>query len=200
MRWSGGRYGLSCEQLASNAAETRFIEPRAGWQVINLQKSVSSPSDEVRFTANIAVALDRLRGGIHDWAEAKRPSEARCHLRARIGLLLGSDDTWWSVTPSTNGAALGDAVCTALDTSALPWLDGHADDERLLELMRDPVALAQEPYDALHWLAALATQEHEHEVAAEICALQDRKLSRARAERQQPAGSGLPVWLTDGDR
>jgi hypothetical protein len=155
------------------------------WQVINFQKSVGSSGEEVRFTANIAVALDRLRGGLHDWAEGKRPSESRCHLRERIGLLLGSSDTWWSVTPDTNVPALGDAVCTALETYALPWLDGHADDERLLELMRDPVALAQERYDMLHWLAELATREHEDEVAAEIRALQDRKFSRARSERQR---------------
>jgi Domain of unknown function (DUF4304) len=155
---------------------TTFHRPdRANWQVISLQKSVYSSADEIRFTVNIAVALDRLREGVHDWPEGKRPRESRCHLRVRIGGLLGTGDTWWRLAPDTNIVTLADTVDTAIDTYALPWLDAHSDEDRLLALMRDPEELERQRHDFLHWAAKLAKQVDDDELYAKIEATRSRQ-------------------------
>jgi hypothetical protein len=147
----------------------------ANWQVINLQKIVSSSADEIRFTINVAVAFDRLREGVHDWPQGKRPRESRCHLRERMGGLLGSADTWWRLTPDSNIVALADTVSTALETYALPWLDAHSDEERLVDLMRDPAQLKRQRHDVLHWSAKLAHQLGDDQLHAKIEAARARQ-------------------------
>ncbi|MDX6564906.1 MAG: hypothetical protein QOE10_568, partial [Gaiellales bacterium] len=85
------------------------------WQVINLQKRGSSDATRVTFTANLGVALDRLRSGSYDWAPGRRPAEYRCHLRERVGYLLREDDTWWEVTADANVVALAETITLVLE-------------------------------------------------------------------------------------
>lgn len=131
----------------------------ANWQVINLQKSSYSSAQSVRFTANLGVALDRLRSGSYDWPPGRRPAELRCHFRVRIGRLLTDRDTWWDVSADTNVTALAETICLVLTLYALPWLDAHSTDERLLSIARDAGALRElQGSDSLRWLSRLMGQ------------------------------------------
>jgi hypothetical protein len=136
----------------------------ANWQVINLQKGSWSNSSSVHFTANLGVGLDRLRSGAFDWAPGRRPAEYRCHLRVRIGQLLGDRDTWWEVSADSNVVALGESLTLALELYALPWLDARSTDEGLLALARDPEALREERGgENLRWLARMMDLLGEHD-------------------------------------
>jgi hypothetical protein len=104
------------------------------WEVVNLQRSYYSDRDEVRFTVNVAVGIERLREGALTWADDKRPPEYKCHFRERLGILLSGRDTWWSVTPDTNTAELAGSVLLAVERYGLPWLEARSTHERLRSL------------------------------------------------------------------
>lgn len=158
-------------------SKTTFHRPEAkNWQVINVQKSTYSDAGEVSFTINLAVALDLLRDQIHNWPEGKRPPESRCHLRQRIGILLRGQDTWWSLTPDSNIAALSDTINTAIAHVGLPWLEARSDEERLLAVARDPAQLSAQRRDHLHWLAQLARTLNKPEL---VTAIQAEQVLRA---------------------
>jgi hypothetical protein len=136
----------------------------ANWQVVNLQKATSSDADRVIFTANLGVALDRLRTGTFDWRPGRRPAEYRCHLRERIGYLLRDEDTWWEVSADSNIVALAETITLVLELYGLPWLDARSSDAALVALVRDPVALrAEAGPDRLRWLARLMDLLGEHD-------------------------------------
>ena len=150
------------------------------WQVINLQKRSSSDATRVTFTANLAVALDRLRSGSYDWAPGRRPAEYRCHLRERIGYLLRDEDTWWEVSADSNVVALADTITLVLELYALPWLDARSSDEALLALVCDPEALrAEHGPERLRWLARLMDLLGEHDARRAV----ERESARRHLER-----------------
>jgi Domain of unknown function (DUF4304) len=131
----------------------------ANWQVVNLQKSTRSSASLVRFTANVGVALDRLRTGGYDWAPGRRPAEFRCHLRVRVGQLLSERDSWWELSADSNVDALAETVCLVLQLYAFPWLDARSTDGGLVAIAHDPEALREMPgRDGLRWLSKLMGQ------------------------------------------
>jgi hypothetical protein len=171
-----------------------FLEPRGfmrskftfhrkvgpNWQVINLQKRASSDASRVTFTANLGVALDRLRSGTYDWRAGRRPAEYRCHLRERIGYLLRDEDTWWEVSADSNVVALGETITLVLELYAIPWLDARSSDAALLALVRDPAALQVEDGPArLRWLARLMDLLGEHDARRAV----ESESARRHAQR-----------------
>ena len=152
------------------------------WQVINLQKRRSSDATRVTFTANLGVALDRLRSGTYDWPPGRRPAEYRCHLRERVGYLLREDDTWWEVTADTNVVALAETITLVLELYAIPWLDARSSDAALVALVRDPTALrAEGGPERLRWLARLMDLLGQHDARRAV----EVESARRHAERLQ---------------
>lgn len=152
------------------------------WQVINLQKRGSSDATRVTFTANLGVALDRLRSGSYDWAPGRRPAEYRCHLRERVGYLLREDDTWWEVTADANVVALAETITLVLELYAIPWLDARSTDDALIALVRDPEALrAEGGPERLRWLARLMDLLGQHDARRAV----EAESARRHAERLQ---------------
>jgi hypothetical protein len=150
------------------------------WQVINLQKRGSSDATRVTFTANLGVALDRLRSGSYDWAPGRRPAEYRCHLRERVGYLLREDDTWWEVTADANVVALAETITLVLELYAIPWLDARSTDDALIALVRDPAALrAEGGPERLRWLARLMDLLGQHDARRAV----EVESARRHAER-----------------
>ena len=155
------------------------------WQVVNLQKSAWSDRDSAKFTVNLAVALDRLRDGLHDWGEGKRPPHARCHLQERLGFLLRDDeDVWWDIDPHTDVASLADTVNTALEQYAFPWLEARSTDDALLALMRSDDALHSEYDHHLHWFEQLAAQLGEEDLVRRVVAERERKEAELEERRR----------------
>jgi hypothetical protein len=166
--------------LRSKATFHRRVGPN--WQVINLQKRGSSDATLVTFTANLGVALDRLRSGSYDWAPGRRPAEYRCHLRERVGYLLREDDTWWEVTADANVVALAETITLVLELYAIPWLDARSTDDALIALVRDPVALrAEGGPERLRWLARLMDLLGQHDARRAV----EVESARRHAERLQ---------------
>ena len=148
------------------------------WQVVNFQKSVYSDRDAVRFTVNLAVGIGRLRRGVYDWPNGKRPAEARCHLRERLGPLLAGRDVWWDVARDAELERLGDALIAALERYGLPWLEAHATDEAIVGLLRDDARLREEIPHHLYWYARLMEELGDEELRRKADA------ERARLERE----------------
>jgi hypothetical protein len=169
---------------------TRFNFHRqvsGNWQVVNLQKSAFSDAQDVRFTVNLGVALERLRGGVFDWPDGKRPPESRCHLRERLGFVMSGRDVWWTVSPDTDVVALAETITLGLERYGVPWLEERSSDEALLALVSDPEKLRSE--DAPHhlvWFAQILAQLGEEDARQAVEAEHARReaeLARARAKK-----------------
>jgi len=97
-------------------------------RIINLQLSQWNSADDVRFTLNFGVYIERL----HRLAERPTPSgalkEPECIVRARYGSLTPSRlDHWWKVNPQTDVPELIRDVTGALVSYGLPWFDSFTD-------------------------------------------------------------------------
>jgi hypothetical protein len=103
----------------------------ANWQVVNVQRSQFSDAGDIKLTVNLAVGLDRLRGGERNWGDGKRPPDYKCHLRVRLGQLLTGDDVWWDLRPDTDLDQLGELLTDAIERDGFPWLEARSVDERL---------------------------------------------------------------------
>lgn len=154
------------------------------WQVINLQKSAYSDRGHIRFTVNLGVGLDRLRGGVHTWSEGRRPTESRCQLRERLGFLLRGQDTWWEVRPETDTAALADTMTLALERYAFPWLDARSTDEAVVMLLSDPAHIRTEYIYHLHWFEKLLAQLGREDLRAAVEQERRRKDAELKHRRQ----------------
>jgi len=97
-------------------------------RIINIQLSRWNSADDVQFTLNFGVFIERL----HQVAERPAPSgalkEPDCVVRARYGSLTPSRlDHWWKVNSQTDVAELIRDVTGALVSYGLPWLDSLTD-------------------------------------------------------------------------
>jgi hypothetical protein len=119
--------------LGFKGSAGRYQRPsETHWALFELQKSVYSDRDEIRFTANLFVAPRSL------W----RPSGTRVGIQslkpvpgtywdgddqARLGMLGDGDDidVWWSLTPSTDLSELSVSFVSDLTTYGLPWMDAR---------------------------------------------------------------------------
>jgi hypothetical protein len=101
--------------------------------LINLQKSQSSSSDEVKITVNLAVwikALAPIRAGVTD-----KPNVASSHWRQRIGFLSPQRyDKWWTVEGVSSAQLAGEEIATDLEEWGLPALDGLSSVQALVDL------------------------------------------------------------------
>jgi len=138
------------------------------WQVVNLQKSEYSSRDMVSFTVNLAIGIAALREGPLSWPDGRRPAESRCHVRERLGSLLTGEDVWWSVAADGDVERTSEAIRIALETYGLPWLDAHADDERLAAMARDPAALRTTSAWVLHPMARLVRKRGDERAAEAV--------------------------------
>lgn len=103
----------------------------ANWEVVNVQRSQFSDAGHIKLTVNVAVGIDRLRDGVLDWADGKRPPDHKCHLRARLGQLVTGQDVWWDLRPDTDLGELGESLLEAIEHHGLPWLEARSDDVQL---------------------------------------------------------------------
>jgi hypothetical protein len=105
-------------------------------QVVNYQKSSYSDRHDIRFTINVGVASKRLwaffNGG--KTIPASFP-EYKCHVRRRIGDLLGSGDKWWRLAPHSEVDSLREEHQAAIGATIIPWLDRYGSDRGLVDLI-----------------------------------------------------------------
>jgi hypothetical protein len=113
----------------------RFARRRdGGWQIIDFQASSWGSRDELRFTINLASALEGLPKR-SAWDETKPPPEYGAHLRERIGELLDGRDVWWDFDARTEADALAAALLGILRSVGIPWLEARAGLDAVLTLI-----------------------------------------------------------------
>jgi len=102
------------------------------WHLLNFQKSTSSTRAAVKFTVNVCVASDRLRGVSWLPEGTKPPAERECHVRARIGSLVPErTDLWWRLSTPQDRRAVAAEVHNALLEHAIPFLERFPDSKAL---------------------------------------------------------------------
>jgi hypothetical protein len=117
-RRSGQRYGRETEQC---------------WQIIGLQKSRYSDTDEVRFTVNFGVTSKALME-FRDQDVAKMPLDWTCPIRWRIGELRERGDHWWSSNDGDHFRSALTAITARLSETDLPFLNALGTDREILAL------------------------------------------------------------------
>jgi len=107
--------------------------------LINLQKSASSSSGEIRATVNIGISVRSLapiRAGVPDKA-----SLWSAHWRRRLGELMpAATDRWWTATSDDEASAIGQDLAQALVQYGLPVLEKLADAGAVVALWRQGMA------------------------------------------------------------
>lgn len=73
--------------------------------IINIQKSYYSTKDDIRFTINVGIFSPEYwlaRFNYHNKDVPAYPTEPECMIRKRISCMRGLDDTWYSITKTTD--------------------------------------------------------------------------------------------------
>jgi len=109
---------------------------RAGqnWGLVNFQKSLSSRTDVITFTTNLAVASGTLLRFYSGRETDVAPSLERCHWRMRLGYLIDKRDVWWTVNSTTVVYDIRREICGYLVELGIPEIDKFIDDEALRDL------------------------------------------------------------------
>jgi hypothetical protein len=113
------------------AGQTFHRPVGSNWEVIALERNQVRGRDHLKLNANLAVAIDRLRGAGQDWSDGRRPSAAECHFGVALGQLLTGRNVWWDLDPDTDLAMLGETLIEAIRRYGLPWLEVRSSDESL---------------------------------------------------------------------
>jgi hypothetical protein len=150
-------------------------------QVVNVQSSVGSTAEIVRFTLNLGVyfpEVNTVGASLYRTSPGPAgPDESECHLRTRIGALLpGNGDHWWEVAANANVDAVVATIDLAIRDHGLPWLDEMAD----FDTARREAACQRGPDGIMFALVAGARDDARALVAA---LLADR-----------PHATGLASW------
>ncbi|WP_209581885.1 DUF4304 domain-containing protein [Sphingobacterium sp. UBA5670] len=77
--------------------------------IINIQKSRYSTKDDIRFTVNVGIFSPEYWlacFNYHNKDVPVYPTEPECLIRKRIGCMRGIDDTWYTVTTTTDADEL----------------------------------------------------------------------------------------------
>lgn len=122
-------------------------ERQAAVQVINVQSSAWNFADRASFTVNLGLYFPAVAQALGEEPD-RVPLEHSCHLRARIGDLLGGADIWWEVRSDDDPSDASSALSSAMLGPGLKWLEAAATHEGAAQVC---VSLAR--YD---WAAVLA--------------------------------------------
>jgi hypothetical protein len=97
-------------------------------RIINIQLSRWNSAEDVQFTLNFGVIIERLRQLAERPAPPGALKEPDCIVRARYGSLTPSRlDHWWKVNSQTDVPELIRDVTGALVSYGLPWLASLTD-------------------------------------------------------------------------
>ena len=107
--------------------------------LVNIQKSASSSSGEIRATVNVGVwirGLAPLRAGVPD-----KPSLWSAHWQCRLGEVMpAKNDRWWTATSDDEARMIGQEIAGALIQYGLPVLETLADAQAVVALWRRGLA------------------------------------------------------------
>lgn len=101
--------------------------------VIDFQKSRDSNKQDIEFTVNIGVWLNRVARA--EGQEVAAPEIEDCHYRERLGFVAPEGrDRWWRITPGTDATGLANEIFGLLQAYALPLLETYSSEAGLKSL------------------------------------------------------------------
>lgn len=104
-------------------------------EVLHVQASTSNAGDVGRFTLNLGVyfpGVDEILGD----ATLEHPKEYQCHVRERIGAVMGRGDHWWTLDPTTPPADVAPEIERAYRDFVPSWFDRHRSPLSACETLR----------------------------------------------------------------
>jgi hypothetical protein len=113
------------------------------WQVINVQVSVSSTSQEKVFTVNFGIDSKiamQFRGANVE----KAPLHYACPISFRIGWFADENDLWWRLKDDASARQALDEILQMLISKGIPFLNTLQADSALLEFYGTGLALGFE--------------------------------------------------------
>lgn len=103
--------------------------------IINIQKSRYSTKDDIRFTINVGIFSPEYwlaRFNYHNKDVPAFPTEPECLIRKRIGCMRGLDDTWYTVTTTTDTDDLVAEMKYNISGFILPFLEKLNTEQKLI--------------------------------------------------------------------
>jgi len=123
-------------------------------QVLDIQVSRWSDKEELSFTINLGVLVERVWQILWDKPVPKTVQEADCFPRMRVSYLLEEGplrkDIWWAITQTTDLDALGPELQSVLSEKCIPFLDRLDSVNGVILLAEDP-ALRRCPAEVLSY-------------------------------------------------
>jgi len=101
--------------------------------IIQIQKSSSSSSSEIKLTVNLGIFLWSL-AHLH-WTEVKRPAVEISHWRQRIGHVSHyRTDKWWTISSDDEAQHAASEIALVLEREVLPLMESLASEEAIRDL------------------------------------------------------------------
>lgn len=103
--------------------------------IINIQKSYYSTKDDIRFTINVGIFSPEYwlaRFNYHNKDVPAYPTEPECMIRKRISCMRGLDDTWYSITKTTDIKELIAEMKYNISGFILPFLEKLNTEQKLI--------------------------------------------------------------------
>jgi uncharacterized protein DUF4304 len=152
----GGVEPILSEHGFERADRTFYRVRNGNWNAIEIQESVQSLADGVRFTINVGTCSERLRKFTFQQRVGHFPMVDECQWKTRIGGLLPERrDKWWLVS---NASQLREVITELRRICArviLPAFDSHQSDEQLRDLWLTGKSLGRTELERLVFLAVL---------------------------------------------
>lgn len=103
--------------------------------VIQLQKSMSSSANEIKFTVNLGVCSQAIRQFGSVTPPKNKPIIDDCHWNRRLGELLPIKyDKWWYINENTHINELKQELQSHIVSLVIPEIEAYSQDEQLLAL------------------------------------------------------------------
>jgi hypothetical protein len=121
---------------------TFYRRGRAGWGVLNFQKSHFGSRLSTRFAMDLGIALDRLTAA--EGADPiKKPSAYGPQWNCRLSARGDGTDQWWTVDLETDLGRLTQEIVPIILDIGLPLLAARDTPSGFLEAMLRPMAIGQ---------------------------------------------------------
>lgn len=104
--------------------------------MLQFQSSMHNNPNDAQFTINLRITFPYYHVARSGEPYPKNPSKAFAFVDERIGFTMPNrEDHWWSVSLDSNPSILGQSVASAICDCGLPFLNTHADLNRICDII-----------------------------------------------------------------
>ena len=127
----------STEYSSKNLHNDFFININNHWCFIEVQRSVSSTKDYLKFTMNFGINIP-FEKSISKLNNVRKISKLKFQLNDRIGFFLPiAKDYWWLITDEYSMKSVCDEILSIINDTIIPLFIKYTDQENILQLCKD---------------------------------------------------------------